>query len=350
MMRGRRSTLERSPVRTNPLRRLARMSFHRLNGAPMRKLVLLAFAAIVAAGAPAAAQEKLRVSVPQRGLWDTGVSELGRRAGIFRKYGLDLDILFTSGGAESQQAVIGGSMDIAAGVGVSGAIGAFAKGAPLRLIGSEMIGAPDLYWYVVPASPIRAVADIAGRSVGFSVTGSSSHAGLLEFARQNKLTVKPVSTGGMPATLTQVMTGQIDVGWAAAPFGIDALESGRIRLVARGYDVDALKGRTTRVNVTSLDMLMKRRDALERFMRAYRETIDWMYSDDPAVLRHYAEYSGFSEPVVKRVREFIPKETMMPDRIMGMDEIVSDAIKQRFLAKPLTQEEIAEFVQIPAAP
>jgi hypothetical protein len=67
-------------------------------------------------------------------------------------------------------------------------------------------------------------------------------------------------------------------------------------------------------------------------------------------LRHYAEYSGFSEPVVKRVREFIPKETMMPDLIMGMDEIVADAIKQRFLAQPLTQEQIAEFVRIPARP
>jgi NitT/TauT family transport system substrate-binding protein len=92
----------------------------------MRMFKALALAAVIAAGAgqAAAAQEKLRVSVPQRGLWDTGVSELGRRAGIFKKHGLDLEILFTSGGAESQQAVIAGSMDIAAGVGVSGAIGA----------------------------------------------------------------------------------------------------------------------------------------------------------------------------------------------------------------------------------
>ena len=312
--------------------------------------LLLAFAALLALVGSAAAQEKLRVSVPQRGLWDTGVSELGRRAGIFKKHGLDLDILFTSGGAESQQAVIGGSMDVAAGVGVSGALGAFTKGAPLRVIGSEMIGSPDLYWYVVPGSPIRSVADINGKSVGFSVTGSSSHAGLLELARQDRLAIKPVSTGGMPATPTQVMTGQIDVGWAAVPFGVDAIEGGRIRLVARGIDVDALRGRTTRVNITNLDMLAKRSGALERYMRAYRETIDWMYSDDPAVLRHYAEYSGFAEPVVKRVREFIPKESMLPDRMMGMDEIVSDAIKQRFIAQPLTAEEIAEFLRIAPGP
>ena len=323
----------------------------------MRMFQVLALAVLFAVGAghSVAAQEKpkiekLKVSVPQRGLWDTGVSELGQRAGIFRKHGLELDILFTSGGAESQQAVIGGSMDIAAGVGVSGAIGAFSKGAPLRVIGSEMIGAPDLYWYVVPNSPIKTVADINGKTVGFSVTGSSSHAGLLEFARQNHLDIKAVSTGNMPSTFTQTMTGQIDVGWASVPFGVDALEAGKIRLIARGFDVDALRGRTTRVNVTSLDMLEKRKAALERYMQAYRETVDWMYSDDPAVLKHYAEYSGFPEAVVKRVREFIPKETMLPDRIMGMDQIISDATKQKFILQPLTKEQVEEFVKIQPAP
>jgi NitT/TauT family transport system substrate-binding protein len=236
---------------------------------------ILVLAALCLAG-PAAAQETLRVSVPQRGAWDTGVAELGQRAGIFKKHGLVLDILFTSGGAESQQAVIGGSMDIALGIGVSGAIGAYSKGAPLRLIGSEMIGSPDLYWFVVPGSPIKSVADINGKTVGFSVIGSSSHAGLLEFARQNNLDIKPVSTGNMPATMTQTMTGQVDVGWSAVPFGVDALEAGKIRIVGRGRDVVALQGRTTRVNATSLDALARRKAALMRFMQAYRETVAWM--------------------------------------------------------------------------
>jgi len=316
----------------------------------LRSALMLVTLVCAAVGGPASAQEKLRVSVPQRGLWDTGVAELGQRAGIFKRYGLELEILFTSGGAESQQAVIGGSMDIATGVGVSGAIGAYSKGAPLRLIGSEMIGAPDLYWYVPAASPLKSIADINGRTVGYTVTGSSSHAGLLEFVRQNNLDVKPVATGNMPATFTQAMTGQIDVGFASAPFAVDALEDGRIRLLARGLDVTALKGRTTRVNVTNLDMLGRRKETLERFMQAYRDTVDWMYSDDPAVLKHYADYSGFPEKVVKRVREFIPRDTMAPDRIVGMDQIIADATKQKFIVAPLSKEQIEEFVKIQAPP
>jgi len=318
----------------------------------MRSLrLILALAALVfAVGAPAFAQERVRVSVPQRGLWDTGVAELGQRAGIFKRYGLELEILFTSGGAESQQAVIGGSMDIATGVGVSGAIGAYSKGAPLRLIGSEMIGSPDLFWYAPANSPLKSITDMNGKTVGYTVTGSSSHAGLLELIRQNNLNVKPVSTGNMPATFTQTMTGQIDVGFASAPFGIDALEDGKIRLIARGLDVAALQGRTTRVNVTNLDMLAKRKGTLERFMQAYRDTVEWMYSDDPAVLKHYTEYSGFPEKVVRRVRDFIPKDTMAPDRIVGMDQIIADATRQKFILAPLTGEQVEEFVKIQSPP
>src|SRR5262249_7403102 len=108
------------------------------------------------------AQETLKVAIPQRGAWDAGIAELGQRSGIFKKHGLDLEILYVQAGPESIQAVIGGSMDIATAAGVSAAVGTFAKGAPIRIIGSEMVGAPDLYWYVPTNSPIRKVEDFNG--------------------------------------------------------------------------------------------------------------------------------------------------------------------------------------------
>src|SRR5437899_1313483 len=98
--------------------------------------------------APAAA-ELLKVSVPQRGQWDTAVTELGVRAGIFQRHGLDIDVVYTQGGPESHQAVISGSMDVACGGGIESAVGAYSRGAPLRIIGSQMIGSPDTYWYVL---------------------------------------------------------------------------------------------------------------------------------------------------------------------------------------------------------
>ncbi|MBV9239326.1 MAG: ABC transporter substrate-binding protein [Xanthobacteraceae bacterium] len=312
----------------------------------IRPYILLAACLGILASEPAVAQETLKVAVPQRGAWDTAVAELGQRGGIFKKHGLSLEILYTQGGPESIQAVVSGSMDIGTGVGVSAAVGAFSKGAPIRLIGSEMIGSPDLYWYVRPESPIRKIEDLAGKTVGYSQTGSSSNAALLELLKQYKVDAKPVALGGMQATFTQTMTGQVDVGWAAAPFGLDALEEGKIRIVARGTDVAALQSRTVRVNVTSLAVLGQRRAALGRFMAAYLETVDWMYSD-PAALMHYADYSGLPENIVQRVREFIPKASMAPQQIVGMDDIVADALRTKFIAEPLTPAQIKELVQIP---
>ena len=302
--------------------------------------------AALALGDPASAQEVLKIAVPQRGAWDTAIPELGQRAGIFKKHGLTLEILYTQGGPELIQAVVSRSMDIGTGVGVSAAVGAFAKGAPIRVIGSEMIGSPDLFWYVLPASPIRKIEDLNGKTIGFSQVGSSSNAALLELLKQYKLDAKPVALGGMQATFTQTMTGQVDVGWAAAPFALDAVADGKIRIVARGTDVAALKERTARVNVTNLTVLEQRRDALGRFMRGYLETIDWMYSD-PDALKLYGEYSQLPATVVQRVREFIPKDTIAPERVVGLDQIVADAVKLKFIADPLTPAQIKEFVQIP---
>ena len=313
---------------------------------PRLSTVLAALALVVGADRAAWSQDTLKVAIPQRGAWDAGVAELGQRGGIFKKHGLDLEILYVQAGPESIQAVIGGSMDIATAAGVSAAVGTFAKGAPIRIIGSEMIGAPDLYWYVPASSPIRKVEDFNGKTVSFSLTGSSSHAALLALIAQYKLTAIPTSTGTIAATITQTMTGQVDVGFGAAPFGLDLAEDGRIRIIATGNDVASLRSRTVRVNLTNVNTLQKRRDAIVRFNRAYQETVAWMYSD-PAALKHYGEYSNLPEKIVLRVRELIPKESMATDRVEGIDQIMADAVAGKFIPAALTGDQIKELLQIP---
>ena len=307
---------------------------------------VLSVIAIIAAGNAARAEDTLKVAIPQRGAWDAGVADLGQRGGIFKKHGLNLDILYVQAGPESIQALIGGSIDIATASGVSAAVGTFAKGAPIRIIGSEMIGGPDLYWYVPSNSPIRRVEDFNGKTVAYSLTGSSSHAALLALIAQYKLTAKPTSTGNIASTITQTMTGQVDVGFGAAPFGLDLVEDGKIRIIATGNDVASLRTRTVRVNLTNVSNLQSRRDALVRFNQAYRETVDWMYSD-PAALKHYGEYSNLPEKIVLRVRNLIPKESLATDRVQGMDQIMADAVAGKFIPAPLNAEQVKELVQIP---
>ena len=314
----------------------------------MRRSVLLVLSIIALAVTirNASAEDTLKVAIPQRGAWDAGIAELGQRGGIFKKHGLVLDILYTSAGPESIQAVIGGSIDVAVASGVSAAIGTFAKGAPIRIISSEMTGAPDLYWYVPAASPIHKIEDMNGKTVAYSLTGSSSHASLLALIAQYHLTAKPVSTGNIAATITQTMTGQVDVGFGAAPFGLDLVEAGKARIIATGNDVAALRTRAVRVNVTGASTLQNKHDAIVRFMQAYKETVDWMYSS-PEALKVYGEYSKLPDNIVQRVLKLVPKEALQTDQVMGINDIMADAVTQKFISAPLTADQLKELIQIP---
>jgi NitT/TauT family transport system substrate-binding protein len=314
---------------------------------PAMRMLFIAFTLALCIIRTAAADDTLRLAVGQRGLWDTAVAELGQRGGIFRKHGLTLDIFYTQGAAETQQAVISASVDIGVSPGAPGVFGAFAKGAPLRIIGSEIIGGGDLFWYVPAASPVNTLRDTDGRTIAYSTSGSASHSIVLTFISEYGLKARPVATGGPPATLTQVMSGQIDVGWAGPPFGLDLVDQGRIRIIATGNDAGALKNQTGRVILAHAAVLQARQPVVTRFMQAYRETIDWMYTD-PVVFRHYADFMGIGEDTMRRARDrFYPKAVLDPDVILAIDAINAEAVRLHYMAAPLTPSQLAELIRIP---
>ena len=164
--------------------------------------------AIVAAMAPwcgASAQDHLKVAVGARGVGETFVAELGQDAGIFKKHGLTLDVLYTQGGGETQQVVIANSAQIGVAAGFLGTLGAYAKGAPIRVIGSTFTGGSQLFWYVPANSPIKSLRDTDGKTVAYSTNGSSTHTAVLALQKSSGAKFKPTQTGAAPATLTQVM-------------------------------------------------------------------------------------------------------------------------------------------------
>jgi NitT/TauT family transport system substrate-binding protein len=143
------------------------------------------------------------------------------------------------------------------------------------------------------------------------------------------------------------MTRQIDIGRGAAPFGLDLVENGTVRIVARGSEVKARANETVRVCVANLQTL-QHSDLVARYMQAYRDTIDWMYSD-PRALLAYEEYSEVPARLMQKCRdEFFPKSAMSPDEIKGLDLVLEDVLKNKFISAPLTPQQIADMIQIPS--
>jgi NitT/TauT family transport system substrate-binding protein len=299
--------------------------------------------------APAAADDVVKLTIGQRGNWDTAIAHLGTKAGIFKKHGIELDMIYTSGSGETLQPVIAGSVDVGLAVGTLGAMAAYAKGAPVRIIGAEATGAAD-YWYAKTSSPIKTIKDTNGHSVAFSTNGSSTHSIVRAFINEFKLTeAKPMPTGNPSATLTAVMTDQVEVGWASPPFGLKEINEGKIRVVARATDAELVRGQTIRVMVANADALAKRKEVIRRFMDAYRESINYMYSDNPQVIKDYAEFVGVSQDVAKKVRDdFFPKSLVWPDEIKGIDSLMAEAVTLKFIPQPMSKEQLDELIQLKA--
>src|SRR5947199_10534916 len=158
----------------------------------------LAAAALLAtlASQQAFAADQLKLAIGQRGLWDSSIAEIGTQAGIFAKHGLELQVFYTSGGGETQQAVISGSADIGVSPGTLGVLGAYAKGAPIRIIAGEATGTAD-YYFVRADSPVQK--EFKGvqpdMTLAYSTAGSGTHITALRFLKEYGFTANLVTTG-----------------------------------------------------------------------------------------------------------------------------------------------------------
>ena len=249
-----------------------------MNRAPLIALAL-ALAAPAVAPTPLRADDTVKVAIGQINNWENQAPTLGQDAGIFKKYGLTLETFGTAGAGETLQPIISGSADIGIGVGVAGAMRAFSGGAPVRILAPAFTGSSDLFWYVRAEFPLKVLSDATpANTVAYSTNGSSSHNLVLAFVDELGLKAKPTPTGSPPATLTAVMSGQIDIGWSAPPIGLQEVKDGRLRIIVRGSDAPSLRGQTVRVTVVNANFLKQRPDVAARFIKAYRETVDWMYT------------------------------------------------------------------------
>ena len=142
------------------------------------------------------------------------------------------------------------------------------------------------------------------------------------------------------------MTGQIDVGWAAAPFGLQNILEGKITVIARTTDVPQLANQTIRVNIANAESLKTKRAAIEKFMRIYARAIDWAY-ENPRAVEIFAQNLKLAMPIARKaVDEFYPKAGLQIGEIKGLDLTLKDALDYKYIPAAKTAQEIAGLFDI----
>jgi len=122
-------------------------------------------------------------------------------------------------------------------------------------------------------------------------------------------------------------------------------EEGKVRIIANGNDVASLREQTVRVEIVNA-ATWKNQDLMRRFMRGYRESLDWIFAD-PRAIKLYSETTGVSEVLVRSsIDRFGLKAAKQLDKISGIDAIMTEGVKFKFLDQPLSREQLADLIQI----
>jgi NitT/TauT family transport system substrate-binding protein len=308
--------------------------------------VIAAGLLLFAAGGARAADDAVNFAVTGDRAWDSSIVAFGQRAGIFAKHGIKVNIAETNNSADNLQALISGSADVAT-VTVTTFIGAAVKGAPVKLISSVFRGTSDFLWYVRSDSPILSFSDIKERTtLGVSSLGASSFAVTSAMLAQYGVKGAIIPTGNAASGIVQVMTKQLDIGTNTGLLGVPELARGEIRIIAYGRDLAAMRSVSVRALAARNDVLGGRREVLVRFLRAYEETLDWMYGN-PQAVQWLAEQAETSVDEAKRVvHDCYPQSALTPGEVTGLDTSIAQAVAFKRIPEAPTPAEAAAMVDV----
>lgn len=134
---------------------------------------------------------------------------VAKEAGIFKKYGLDTELIFINGSTRGVQSMIAGEIDFAGAVGTSAMNGAMAGG-DVVIVDSLVNTLP---YYIIGKPEIKSAEDLKGRAAATHIPGTSADFALRLALRKFGIEypdIKAVMVGGASARVAAVINGQVD--------------------------------------------------------------------------------------------------------------------------------------------
>jgi ABC-type nitrate/sulfonate/bicarbonate transport system substrate-binding protein len=225
---------------------------------------------------------------------------VGDKLGIFKKHGLDLKIVDFNGGSKMSQAMVAGSLDIADGAGTE--MAHVAKGAPMIAICQSAGPIPFIGIGVPWDSPIRSIADLKGKKIGVSSSGSLTDWLAKELARKqgwkpDDITI--VTMGNAPTSIIAAFREHLVDAYVNVTSLFLAMEenkTGRLLFPVSQYEGNVASGALYASN----HIIETDPKSVRAFLAAWMETIDFIRTHKAETVKIEREITGFSENVMSR--------------------------------------------------
>jgi ABC-type nitrate/sulfonate/bicarbonate transport system substrate-binding protein len=265
-----------------------------------RGLLLAAAIAMGALGAaPASALEQLKIGKPSTNHnFLFGLIDVGAKAGIFPRHGLDVSVIAFGGAPKMMQAMAAGSIDMAISSGPDLAL--VVRGAPMKGV-AAVARAPDLGLAVRPDGDIKTVADLKDRHVSASGTGSITGWLPTELARQQgwgtdgvHITVATGTTSWALLKTKQIDGVNTDMGTI---FLMEKLGQGK--LLVRYSDI--VPDFPMYIFFASNQTMQARPDTVRAFLKGWYETVAWVKTHRDEAIRLSKEVVGLDEDILGRL-------------------------------------------------
>jgi ABC-type nitrate/sulfonate/bicarbonate transport system substrate-binding protein len=227
------------------------------------------------------------------------------KSGLYRRYGLDVEVVKLAGAAAVTAALVGGSLEVGKGSTLT-IVTAIAKGVPLTIIGNLSYyeaDHPDIAMLVLNSSPIKSAKDFDGKTVA-SVSLQDLNAiatfSWLERGGVDRSRVKLVEVP-QSAVVAAMEQGRIDGASTFEPYLSAALATGKVRIVGYPHDTIARKY-SNAVLFTSTKWAESHRDAVQRFLRASEEASTYISGHDAVSNQLIAEFTGMDPASLGNIR------------------------------------------------
>jgi NitT/TauT family transport system substrate-binding protein len=246
------------------------------------------------------------------------------KAGIFKKYGLNVEITHMNSGAATIAAVAGGS--IGAGLtSVFPLVSAHARGVPVQILAPAGIYDPAVPYslmIVKKGAPIKTGRDLNGKTIASSALKDLNAIASMAWIDQHGGDSSTVRTVEVPqsALLPALDEGRIDAVTIVTPFLTQALESGKVAVLGKSFQAIANRFAIA-AWVTAADFATKNPDVAQRFVRAMHESTAYTNVHHAETVDMMAEYASLDPKTVARSTRSVDAEFASPRDIQPLIDV-----------------------------
>jgi NitT/TauT family transport system substrate-binding protein len=268
---------------------------------PMKIAILTRFmgAMIIATAlllqpAPARASEKVRMAYISDSPGSSAPYWIAKDAGLYRKYGLDVELIFINGSTRGVQSLIAGDLEFAGAVGTSAINGKLAGG-DIVIIDSLVNTLP---YYIIGRPDIKSPEDLKGRTLATHIPGTSADFAVRLALRKFGIEyhdIKAVMVGGSPARVAAVINGQTEFTMVTEPGKIQGEKAGMKLII----DMAKLKiPFQFSCTITSGKTIRERPETAEKMVKALADAVHFFKTNKKETIRIMAKYTRGAKPDV----------------------------------------------------